>query len=111
MTKDDNLPTSHYTPASEIARLVREAPLIDLFEPSSPTRPRHDSEIRRRSWVHDQSVANCSDCQRRFAFSFVVIIVDNVDVFFAVTVLIIELLVWVDLMTPITTAFGNQYIF
>ncbi|PJF19165.1 hypothetical protein PSACC_01004 [Paramicrosporidium saccamoebae] len=43
-------------------------PLIELFEPSSPTHPHHsNSTPRRRSWIADTMVAACIGCQRRFS--------------------------------------------
>lgn len=49
-------------------RVIQQSPLIELFEPSSPSRPHHNENTprRRRSWVADELVASCSGCQSRF---------------------------------------------
>lgn len=38
--------------------------LVELFEPSSPSRPQLDG--RRQSWMADSSVVSCTKCDRPF---------------------------------------------
>lgn len=45
-----------------------EAPLIELFEPSSSANPRHCSPTRRQSWTDDSLVRRCIACRRSFNF-------------------------------------------
>lgn len=56
--------------ARRVAGRTEETPpavLVELFEPSSPTRPhRSESVPRRRSWIADAAVSSCRSCARRF---------------------------------------------